>query len=824
MTLNQLIQLFKNIGDSHYFINTFEFGEVPDKVDSNTTTTLYPACYAVPQNTTTKDNTTERTITLIICDLVNTDHSNINEILNDCELTLNDYIKIFRLQSDDYTLVNEPQLIPFKDGFGDGVAGWYAQLTIETVNNNGFCDIPALDFGYPNQGGTPGMPNPSAFDCDTLNTCETIININEDLSVLDSTVIDLQNQIDNLPAGFSCDDLENCEIIIDTLDRMQDFDDFVADSVNRFEDIEDDIVTINNDITNIENDLINNYVPYLGANKNIDTGEYGISTGFVKLDLTPTNTPTNVGTLSWNDIDGTADLKLKGGNVTLQIGQEIVKRVVNKSGSNLLESQYYAVRIVGATGQRMSIDLAMADDDLNSATTIGIVTENINNNQEGFITTSGEVKEINTTGSLQSETWSDGDVLYLSPVNAGHLTNVKPVAPNHMVIIGYVEYAHINHGKIFVKIDNGYELDELHNVLITSAANNDILAFDLSTSTWQNKTSINLGLQSTLVSGTNIKTINGTTLLGSGNLQVGTILGTLPATSGQIGYSNGTLNTLTSSSHLNFDNLNNRLKVGIATPISNRSFMIAKAGVGTEDVGFSVTNPTTTGTAGFGCGQSSSLQTGFYWWGSSYVGNYQGTLISLAATSQLQSGNNTNPQVIGASVVYNLIGNTPTNMGSRLDSVGLRIDAINLLHSSNTNLFQIRQSLYFNGNTLSLASNKQYQLNATGSGNSRTWRWYNDAIAYGDFVFQQSTNNANMTGASFLNRYWLYFNPNGLIGIGNMTNPTATLHIAANTTTNAQLRLESGVAPTSPNDGDIWFDGTNIKMRVAGVTKTFTLV
>lgn len=63
-------------------------------------------------------------------------------------------------------------------------------------------------------------------------------------------------------------------------------------------------------------------VPYVGATENVDLGEFGVSGGFVHLDNTPTtaNVPTTPGTLVWNDADGTADLKLKGGNVTLQIG------------------------------------------------------------------------------------------------------------------------------------------------------------------------------------------------------------------------------------------------------------------------------------------------------------------------------------------------------------------------------------------------------------------------------------------------------------------------------------------------------------------------
>ena len=194
-----------------------------------------------------------------------------------------------------------------------------------------------------------------------------------------------------------------------------------------------------------------------------------------------------VGKLKWNDTDGTLDLGLKGGNVTLQIGQESVIRVVNKTGSNLLESNYQAVRVTGAQGQRLKVDLAQATTDMLSAETIGLVTETISNNQEGFVTTSGLIRSINTTGSLQSETWSDGDILYLSPSVAGRITNVKPTAPNHLVIIGYVVHSHANNGSIFVKVDNGYELDELHNVKITDVQNNDLLSYNSSLQIWENK-------------------------------------------------------------------------------------------------------------------------------------------------------------------------------------------------------------------------------------------------------------------------------------------------------------------------------------------------
>jgi hypothetical protein len=230
---------------------------------------------------------------------------------------------------------------------------------------------------------------------------------------------------------------------------------------------------------------ISGLVPYTGATQDVDLGEFELKSGQLEFDQTPTGTA-GVAVMRWNDTDGTVDLGLKGGNVTLQVGQEQVLRVVNKTATNvnLLEANYQAVRVTGAQGQRLKVDLALATNDILSAETIGLVTETINNNQEGFITTSGIVRGINTTGSLQSETWADGDVLYLSPTTAGNVTKVKPTAPNHLVILGYVVSAHITQGSIFVKVDNGYELDELHNVSITSPTGGASLEYQTSTSLW----------------------------------------------------------------------------------------------------------------------------------------------------------------------------------------------------------------------------------------------------------------------------------------------------------------------------------------------------
>lgn len=229
-------------------------------------------------------------------------------------------------------------------------------------------------------------------------------------------------------------------------------------------------------------------VPYTGATDNVTLGEYGLTTGYIQFDTTPTTYTPAIGNMGWNDVEGTIDLLLRGGVVSLPIGQKQVARIVNGTGINVLKSNYQVVKVTGAQGQRLQVNLAQANNDANSADTLGLIAENINNNNTGFIVTSGLLENINTTGSLQGETWSDGNVLYLSPTVPGRVTNIKPQAPQHTVIIGFVIYAHPNNGKIYCKIDNGYEIDELHNVRITSPTNGQVLKYNTSLSVWENAT------------------------------------------------------------------------------------------------------------------------------------------------------------------------------------------------------------------------------------------------------------------------------------------------------------------------------------------------
>ena len=107
------------------------------------------------------------------------------------------------------------------------------------------------------------------------------------------------------------------------------------------------------------------------------------------------------------------------------------------------------------------------------------------------------------------------------------------------------------------------------------------------------------GLQPTLVSGTNIKTINSTSLLGSGNIVIGgggLTVGTTAIASGTVGrvLFEGTGNVLQQDSTLFWDNTNKRLGVG-ATPSSSVRLDVRAQGALSTDIALRVRNSANTG-------------------------------------------------------------------------------------------------------------------------------------------------------------------------------------------------------------------------------------
>lgn len=172
------------------------------------------------------------------------------------------------------------------------------------------------------------------------------------------------------------------------------------------------------------------------------------------------NGTVGVGEVEYNDTQGSLIQGLKGGNVTNVIGQQLHQRVNNQTGSTLTKGT--AVYLSGSQGNRITVAKALGVTDAFSASTFGIVAESIANNASGYVITEGLITGINTS------TLVEDSAVYLSPIIAGGLTSTKPQAPQHTVYIGICVKSNAGSGELFVKIRNGQELDELHDVAITS--------------------------------------------------------------------------------------------------------------------------------------------------------------------------------------------------------------------------------------------------------------------------------------------------------------------------------------------------------------------
>jgi hypothetical protein len=139
------------------------------------------------------------------------------------------------------------------------------------------------------------------------------------------------------------------------------------------------------------------------------------------------------------------------------------------------------------TGDRITVKRAFNTSDATSAQTVGLVlSTSIAANQKGLIMMQGLLDGLSI---LPTASFADGDPVYLG-ATAGTITNVKPYAPNHLVYLGVVTTAsNGSAGRMYVRIQNGFELSEIHDIdlISNSPTNNQVLTYESSTDLWKNK-------------------------------------------------------------------------------------------------------------------------------------------------------------------------------------------------------------------------------------------------------------------------------------------------------------------------------------------------
>ena len=189
----------------------------------------------------------------------------------------------------------------------------------------------------------------------------------------------------------------------------------------------------NSDVTDaVGKDLVD-AIKYSEADK--------VLTDVNKLNLsTDTSLAAGVGQMTWNPTERTVDIGLAN-NVVLQTGQEMLALVRNGTASTIVDGT--VVMLTGSVGNSGRLVVAPYDGTSDASLIIGLATESIAPGSDGFVTSYGKIRGIDTS------MWSDGTVLY---VNGGTLATT-PTSSLSMKIAAVVT-SHAN-GTLMVRV-NGY--------------------------------------------------------------------------------------------------------------------------------------------------------------------------------------------------------------------------------------------------------------------------------------------------------------------------------------------------------------------------------
>jgi len=182
--------------------------------------------------------------------------------------------------------------------------------------------------------------------------------------------------------------------------------------------------------------------------------------GYVDFDTTYVPGTHTTGRFYWDDANKTVALDMFGSDVRLQLGQEQHLYVRNVSGVTINNGD--AVRITGASGNNITVEKALSTIggilNQNNGEVIGVATENIDNNSNGYVTTYGTVNNIDTS------TLVEGSEVYVSSLVSGAIVGEQPPAPYEEIQIGVVEKSHPTIGKLFVRPQRGVHFSEIATV------------------------------------------------------------------------------------------------------------------------------------------------------------------------------------------------------------------------------------------------------------------------------------------------------------------------------------------------------------------------
>jgi len=161
----------------------------------------------------------------------------------------------------------------------------------------------------------------------------------------------------------------------------------------------------------------------------------------------------------------------------------VARDVQNEVKAGVAINKGQAVYVTGADGTNIIVGLASNTSEATSSKTLGLLNATVAINGKADVVQIGRLAGLNTIGAVVGDpVWlgTNGNLIY-------GLTN-KPYAPAHLVFIGVVTRVNASNGEIFITVQNGFELNEIHDVDLktTVPINGDILGYN--GTLWVNKT------------------------------------------------------------------------------------------------------------------------------------------------------------------------------------------------------------------------------------------------------------------------------------------------------------------------------------------------
>jgi hypothetical protein len=486
---NTLIDRFKAFADGHYLIRKFTHGQI-DLADLDLDGE-YPYMHVAPGNITPVQGAMQFGFEVLFMDLPRDKETKAEyqrESLSDCIRLAQDLITeiavgrtLFGVESG---LATQPTIQPLIEEYKHTLTGVQLSISIELPYDWSACDIPAdYSVGGSGSGGT-GVALGITFKVNGVNNAiQNVLDLVEGTGINITDNGDGSVTISNTGGGGGSVSWGD---IVGTLTNQTDLQNALNDKA--------DTASLAAVATSGDYDDLLNTPTIPAAQVNSDWNAVSgveqilnkptIPAAQIQSDWTQTDNtqldyiknkpslPATVGDMLKSvydtDDDGTVDAA-----ETVQI---IVR---NSTGSTLTKGQI--VYLSGATGNRPNAVLADATDEITSSKTIGMVVANITNNSDGYVAVNGTLHDLDTSA------FTAGDTLWLSETAGAMQANTPPSEPAHSVFIGYVARSHPNLGRVVLAIQNGYELNELHGVLVPSPSANDVLYYDGATSLWKNK-------------------------------------------------------------------------------------------------------------------------------------------------------------------------------------------------------------------------------------------------------------------------------------------------------------------------------------------------